>query len=103
MTIITPTVKVVIHVIACAFTASPVPTDIPLAVAILNYARQIKKKMSEQKAIELMVLPIGCVRMHVQVWMCVCVCVCERERVCVKESERMCIVLTCAKNARINK
>ena len=89
MTIITPTVKVVIHVIACAFTASPVPTDIPLAVAILNYARQIKKKMSEQKAIELMVLPIGCVRMHVQVWLCVCVCVCERESMCERERENV--------------
>ena len=73
MKITTPTVKVVIHVIACAFTASPVPTDIPLAVAIFNYARQIKKEMSEQKAVELMVLPIGCVCMHLLVWMCVCV------------------------------
>ena len=78
MKITTPTVKVVIHVIACAFTASPVPTDIPLAVAIFNYARQIKKEMSEQKAVELMVLPIGCVR--ICRCGCVCVCVCERER-----------------------
>ena len=83
MKITTPTVKVVIHVIACAFTASPVPTDIPLAVAIFNYARQIKKEMSEQKAVELMVLPIGCVCMHLLVWMCVCVRERERERECV--------------------